>query len=137
MNRIERIKKLHSQGLTLKEIGQRQRPRITAERVRQLLYPKKMKYCARHKCKFEKSCLYCVLTSVYPKVVSDIRRRGKNALAREFERLKPYDRSKSIVLKRAYITKLLRDQYKLSFPQIAKLLDRDHTTIMNLYKKEF
>lgn len=54
-------------------------------------------------------------------------------ILKEVARLSTHNRSKQVVAERRVLVTMLYDKYDLSFPQIAKLLSRDHTSIMNLY----
>lgn len=54
-------------------------------------------------------------------------------LAREIEELSKQDRRRKTVIKRRILVRYLYDVLELPFFQIATLLDRDHTSIRNLY----
>lgn len=55
--------------------------------------------------------------------------------ADEIEKTVAPDRTAFTVFRRMELVVKLRDHYKLSYPAIGILLLRDHSTIINLYKK--
>jgi hypothetical protein len=125
--RKKQIEKLRDKGQTYEQIGLIFD--ITAERVRQIL-THKIEYCKEHKRQYIEECSYCSVHNDYVKKLNFI---VKDGLTKEIIKLIPHDRSREIVMKRIAMVRLLRDKYNLPFSRIAKLLDRDTTSIKNLY----
>lgn len=131
--RNKKIKELRKKGFTLGRIAKRYK--ITNERVRQILLPKvilETSYCKSHKKTFLTVCQYCEMEREYKKRINKL---AKQSLETECIRLSRPDRRVDIVIQRKILVKYLRDRYKMSFPQIARLLKRDHTSISSLYYK--
>lgn len=135
LNRFKLIKQMRREGRTLFEIGEFLNPRITRERVRQILSEPAWNYCRVHKRKYFRHCIHCTTESDYlftlNKVLSKI---GKNLIT-ECERLSIQSRSKTLVIQRQMLIKKLRDKVRLSYQEIGFLLKRHHSSIMYLYKK--
>lgn len=125
-------------NLSLNEIGQQLHPPVSGERVRQILNPTEYEKCEKHKVLFRKGgkCGYCIVEKTYPKILRNIAKQGTIKLALEFERLSRQDRTKGIVIQRTLLIKFLRDKQKVSLTDISRLLNRDYTSIKNLYSKE-
>jgi hypothetical protein len=132
--KLERIKKLRKKGLTLKEVGLK--IGLTSERVRQLLTPIKYQRCKVHKIKYESFCPYCRVLLVYPKALRQVFATGAYAIKAEFERLAQSDRNKEIILQRILLIKKLRDERHFTYAAISRFLDRDYSSIVNLYNKK-
>jgi len=134
--RNEKIKELRK-SMTLQTIGQKFG--ISRERVRQICHP--VQLCLKHKREFRLFCAVCreerrkIKTRTFKEYEIQL---SKNLINKEKEirRLKVYSRKQHLVLERAILVKNLRDS-NLSFPQIGKLLHRDHTSIMNLLYKVY
>jgi hypothetical protein len=122
--------------LTLKEIGQILQPPITSERVRQIIKKEKYKdnFCKVHKCKFDSECYFCSVTKKYKGVLCDL--VTIDQISFEARRLSIKDRSKDVVIMRSLLVKKMRDTFNLSYSEIGRMLERDHTTIKNLYDLE-
>jgi predicted transcriptional regulator len=123
------IRKLRDDGKTLKEIagifG------ISATRIGQLL--KRHERCATHGVSYTKCCYRCALQEKIDRALARVKRDG---LMPEIRELKARDRRNQVVARRALMVKRLRDRYRLSFPQIGKLLGRDHSSVIHLYYKK-
>ena len=52
-----------------------------------------------------------------------------------FDRIKGRERTKSASLARCAVVVALRVQLAMSYPEIGRLLNRDHTTILSLYRR--
>ena len=131
--RNKKIKELRKQGLTLSKIAERYK--ISNERVRQIILPKlsiDANYCKTHKKTYLTSCQYCEIENEYKKRIDKL---ADKFLKTECLRLSRQNRTIDLVLQRKILVKHLRDKYKLSFPKIAELLHRDHTSIIALYYK--
>ena len=131
--RNKKIKELRKQGLNLSKIAERYK--ISSERVRQILLPKlsiDANYCKTHKKTYLTSCQYCEIEKQYR---GRINKLTDKFLKVECRRLSRQNRKADIVLQRKIFIKHLRDKYKLSFPQIGRLLKRDHTSVVALYHK--
>jgi len=114
---------------TLKQIGVLYG--VTGERIRQIIEDKKPEgYCKTHKCHFFKDCRYCGIHESYSKLVDKI---IKDDLMEEIDRLVVHDRRKEIIIQKRLLVRKLRDKYNFTFTQIAKLLERDRTTMRHLY----
>lgn len=120
-NKNEQIKELRSEyKLTLKEIGSKFD--ISSERVRQIV----------NDFSSSKEGLYQTIKKEYCGKLKNIL---KNNLYEEIERLSKLDRRKELVIQRTALIKILYDKYGFSFRQIGFLLERNHKSIINLYKK--
>lgn len=117
--RNTQIKKLKKKGLTLKEIGLKYN--LTSERVRQVIYN-------QHRLKKDDSSVWL------NKYIKKLERITSDHLLKEIDRLSKYNRTKEIVLQRKHLIKLLKNKYKFSYHKIGFLLQRDHSSIINLYK---
>jgi len=106
--------------LTLKQIGERYG--LSHERVRQIANENE-----------QIDWLKMVQVHYAPK----IKKMSRKALDREITRLSRPDRRQEIVLQRHIVVRVLRDKFKLNFSEIGKLFKRDHSTIINLYYKEY
>jgi len=117
--RDETIRKIyHSKNITYSKIGKRYK--ISAERVRQIVLgiselkkEEKAKWVEQHK--------------------KHIKKVVKTHLFNEIQRLSVQNRSKELTEQRKILVKILRDKYGFSFNQIGFLLQRDRSSIINLY----
>lgn len=128
-----KFRSLRKKGYTLAEIGKKYK--LSAERVRQICNPVKLNRCIKHKIFFEKVCTYCWILEVYPNVINKIL-KDKKAIVQEFERLLQQDRTKAVVIQRSLLIKAMRDNLQMSFFRISKTLQRDYSSIRNLYLKD-
>lgn len=133
MNKKQHIKGLRELGFTFQEIGNRFG--ITAERVRQILIEKS--FCKKHQKEYIKICIKCLRENQEQKYQKNIKKIIKDNLMVEIKRLKQNNRDKELIIQKTILIKKLRNEYKLSFSKIALLLERDRTSIKNLYDKEF
>lgn len=117
---------LYSDGMNYADLGRRFT--LTLERVRQILNPQLKFYCKKHKRKHYKSI--CELCSLEKEYLIKIKQNVDKVIQNLSNR-----RDNLTVTKRKILVKYLRDIKKMSFQQIAKLLDRDYTSILYLYKK--
>ena len=121
-NKNEQIKELRNKyKLTLKEIGTRFN--LSSERIRQIV----------NDFSNSKEVLYQTVKKEYCNKIDGIL---KSNLLEEIERLSKLDRRKELVIQRTALVKTLRDEYGFSFRQIGFLLERNHKSIINLYKKQ-
>lgn len=132
MNRKKEIEKLKVKGLSLRAIGAKLKPPISGERVRQLLLKKGSVYCEVHKINYRGLCSLCTKDDFNKRVMSKIR---KHPIYSDIKRLRVEGRTKYVVQDRIKLIKTLRDDFKLSYPHIGKLLNRNHTTIIHLYNQ--
>lgn len=110
---ILKLYKTHS----LREIGEQYG--ISGERVRQII-------------KGEGRVDYVLMVEKeYAEKVGDILKKN---FKREIRRLSTPDRRQEIVAQRRAVVRELYDNYGYSFPAIGRLLNRDHSSIINLYK---
>lgn len=128
--RNNRIFRLRDKGLTLKEISDD--TGITSERVRQIIQRRGHQYCSVHNIYSENKCSRCNIKENY---VAKIKQIAANNLMDEVARLSKPDRQKEVVVQRQALIKLLKDDYGFSYFEIARLLERDHTSISYLYNK--
>ena len=136
LSKREKFAKLRDKGWTLKRIGECQKPPITSERVRQILSPASCRVCEKHRVKYYGLyCEYCIVEKNYPRVIRTLVKEGTRALEAEFERLSQPDRSKAVIIQRVLLVKALKDRMKYSIAEISRLLNRDYSSIKNLYYK--
>lgn len=127
IQRNKKIKELRKKGLTLQEIGEKHG--ITNERVRQIIEGKKNNFCKKHQNQFLSICEFCQHQKNYLTLLEG------GFLFDELKRLSKQGRQKTKVLEQSWLIGFLRKKFKMSYVQIAKLLKRDHSAIINLYKK--
>jgi len=117
---------------TLQETGDKFN--LTQERIRQLEFLKHRKRCLVHNRYFYNKCSHCLDLKNYklymehydlPMLLKEVIKESKNR-KRDFLSTQ----------RRIYLVKRLRDKYEKSFNEIARLLDRDYTTIKYLYLKK-
>lgn len=117
-NRIRNLRFHHK--WTLHEIGQE--VHLTRERVRQICNKKENKHLIEedikqyYKSKFGKATLQDLMDDI--------------------KELRKPNRSKEVVLRRKYLIKFLYDELEVPFFRIGNLINRDHTSVMNLYYSE-
>jgi len=129
--RLEQIQKYRDvDNLTLKQIGQKLRPAVTAERVRQILEQRNAKQCTVHKTFFEKQCYKCKKLEEYDSLIEKLKRDG---IWDTIQKVKKHDRSALMVSQRYLVVRKLKVRYKLSFRLIGRILERDHASIMHLF----
>ena len=130
----EQIVQWRKEGKTLQEISNLLFPKISSERVRQILIPdSQRKSCELHSVQFVDSCVYCLIQNQYVQALKIIFKRNiQNEIIRLF--VNNRRRDKKIVIQRAIIVKKMKDELDLSFSKIGQLTGRHHTTIMNLYR---
>ncbi len=148
------IKKLRK-NYTLAEIGKMFNPKITAERVRQIEKGEVKKFCKVHRIKYipsngESLCKYCLIIKTYSDfLLKHISKRVffgissskeyytlLDKLRFEFRRLSKKSKDKELILQKIILVKYMKNELNFSFQETAKLLERDYTTIINLYKKK-
>ncbi len=129
--RYNQIIQERKKGKTLKEIGKN--IGVTQERIRQILNPLKSKTCKIHKIKFLEVCHYCSWKKLYSESLKELK---DNHIEIEGERLSSKDRNLYLIIQRCLFIKYLKDKKKMSYRKIAKILDRDHTSIISLYQKQ-
>jgi len=129
--RKKKIEALRAKGLTYEKIGEQFG--ITKERIRQIL-TFKVEYCERHKRKFIGTCIYCKTEDEYVKKVKSILREN---IFDQIFLLIPHTRKREVVMKRSAVIRALKDNYHFKFSEIAKLMERDLSTIKYLYKKQW
>ncbi len=127
--RKKKIEQYREKGLTYEEIGGIFK--ITAERVRQIL-TYNIEFCERHNRKFITECSYCKTDDDYVNKVKEIAREN---LIEEIYRLSKQGRRRELVMQRVALIKTLKDHYNFTFSQIAKLMERNLSTIKYLYHK--
>jgi hypothetical protein len=130
---IRKLRKANKKEWTLQKLGDKYD--ITNERVRQILGDQAYEYCKKHKRKFLKSCIFCESQKRFEEKLDQISTIDNNLL-KEVYRLSKTNRQKEAVIQKILIVKRLRDQFGLSFPMIAIMLDKHHASIMNLYNKQ-
>lgn len=118
--RNKKIRELRDKGRTYKEISEYAGVNISPERIRQI--------CGE---KISKTFLYSEISRAYNDNI--LTKADFEWLRKEIARLSKHDRQKGTVIQRRQLVKFLYDKMKFSFPQIATLLNRHHTTIMSLY----
>lgn len=74
----------------------------------------------------------------YKKIKTEYEKNLKKILNHNFtfelERLSVHNRTKEFTIQRYILIKYLHDKLKYSFSEIGRLLKRDHTTIIHIYK---
>lgn len=138
MTKLEQVKALRKQGFSNVEIGRKLIPPVTGERVRQILKPTKYWKCKKHKQMIEenKFCPYCTVETTYPKKLELENKKGPAFFAFEAKRLSKQNRDKCVVLERTIFIKFLKDKQHIPLTQVSRLLERDYTSIKNLYMKK-
>ena len=116
--------------MTYEQIGTKLN--ISAERVRQIL-TYKLEFCSKHKRQFVGECSYCKTENEYYHRIDSI---VKDGLMKEINELKKHNRKRETVIKRIALIRVLRDKYLLPFSRIAVLLERDISSIKNLYNSK-
>ena len=129
--RNKQIFKLRDKGFSLQEIGTQLN--LSSERIRQIIEEKDSQYCQRHKVFFKTICRFCNIKENY---IQKIKQIAQSNLMDEIVRLSKPNRQKEVVLQRQALIKLLKDDYKFNFLEIADLLERDHTSVVHLYHKK-
>jgi hypothetical protein len=121
--------------MSLGEIGKIYQ--ISRERVRQLLLPPPKKlFCKKHNHTYVTCCHYCKRMSNHRKNYSiKLRQLKKRVLLNEIIRLSKRDRAYQSSEQRGQLIQLLYDKYDFSFLEIGRLLNRHHTSVINLYYK--
>lgn len=104
-------------GWTYRKIAGRYK--ITPERVRQI--------CNKQDTKID---IVADITKVYQK---KFKSANLEDLMEDINILRKPDRRKEAVTKRRLLIQYLYDEIEMPFYRIAKLLDRDHSSILNLY----
>jgi len=135
--RQDAFKKLRLKGLSLRQIGELQKPPISPERVRQIIVKEKpTHYCKVHKLYFSTGCRICNLNALYAvRYKSLIEAHKEKDLKAELKRLSIPDRTQEMVAERVEMILFLKDVIGFSFVNIGKLLKRNHTTIIKMYYK--
>lgn len=118
---------MSDKGMTISEISQKFK--ISAERVRQVLVFEP-NYCLKHSKYFKDICPYCEVEITYKEMYQNRSLDELEILGKELRKLK---RDKVEVIKKRIFTRIMKDKYNFNFSEIAKLLRKDRTTIMNLY----
>lgn len=120
--RNQQIKELRAKGVTFLEIAKKFH--LSPERVRQITLSK-----------FDnKDELYQRIDNIYKsKLISTT---DYNWVKEEIRELSKLNRHKETVIRRRNLVRFLHDNLEFSFNQIALMMKRHHTTIMNLYNGE-
>ena len=131
----KQIRKWRREGKTLKEISEIVIPKVTGERIRQILLSKNQ--CVKHNIIFTiKKCPYCSIFENYSTALHLLFKYNlDNEIIRLFDNTKSRDRT--LVMQRAMLVKKMKDELDLSFSKIGQITGRHHTTIMNLYEKKY
>lgn len=95
---------------------------ISHERVRQIISGKALEKLSQFNLMKENYLIFA-------------KRLTETSLKIEIRKYKSHDRSKVYVYKRSVCIWLLKEKYGLSFLEIGKVVNRDHTSIINLYSK--
>lgn len=125
--RNQKIHEMHSKGISLADISVKFK--ISPERVRQIV-SFEPNFCLKHSKYFKTTCPYCEIGFIYEQMYSGYSLSQIIELGEELSKL---SRNKEDVLKKRIFVKLMRDKFKYSFARIAKVLKKDHTSIINLY----
>lgn len=134
IERLKKIKELRNKGMTLQEIGDFLEPKITRERVRQILLVTKKDRCKKHQVNyFEEKCPICDNVELYSEFLKN---SSLNDLINDCYRLSKENREKFLVIQRTLIVKHLKDKFNFSFTQISKLLNKKVASVMFLYRKQ-
>jgi hypothetical protein len=105
---------------------------MSGERVRQIQLLKNRKTCKIHKRYYFNRCSYCVGM----KYKDFLRWQNYAFIEKECAKeAKKARRDYLSVQKKTYLIEILRDRYSKSWQQIAIMLQRDRTSILNLYNK--
>jgi len=131
--RYLKFKGLH-ETLTYKEIGAKEKPPLTSERVRQILTPSVYKFCKKHRVKYENLCIYCFIEVNYPKVIEKL--KTKNAIKIEINRLARPSKDRALTIQRSFLIKYLINSKIYSVMELSKLLRRHYVDIKYLYKRK-
>lgn len=126
---IKEIKELREQKKSLRFISDVFG--VSYERIRQIVREKEKAYCSYHNKNFARKCRLCVVETKYLKKLSNI----SSDLMSEIKRLSKQDRDEELVTERMILVFQLKYTFNLSVNNIAKLLGRHHSTIINLLKK--
>jgi len=129
---LSRIKKIleYRKTHTLLETGKKFN--LTSERVRQIQHLKNRKRCKKHERFYYNTCSYC-LSENYRLLLNNLTYDG--ILKEVKKEVKNRKRDYLSVMRRVYLIDILYNRYTKSLIEISKLLDRDYSTIANLYKK--
>jgi hypothetical protein len=123
-NKIISYRKTH----TLQETGDKFN--LTQERIRQIILTKNQKRCKIHNRLYYNKCSHCLLKSyqrlvdgmTYKEITNEAKKEAKNR-----------KRDYLSVQRRAVIIKMLIYRWKRSVSEIARLLERDRSTITHSY----
>jgi hypothetical protein len=124
------ITKFRNEGRTVQEIEDL--CGVSRSRIYQLLKTGR-KRCAIHHTTGHPGCYRCRKKDEMSRVLARLERDGVMAEIRE---LSVRDRRRKVVARRELLIKRLHDVYGISLAQIGVLLNRDHTSVLNLYHKE-
>ncbi len=58
-----------------------------------------------------------------------------SSISRTLGRIKPKNRRLEFVRERALVVLTLRDEYRLGWSEIGRIIQRDHSSVVNLYKR--
>jgi len=128
-SRTEKIRAFRKNH-TLAETGEKFK--ITSERVRQILLEKSRRRCRVHNRLYYNKCSYCLAL----KYKQHIQNLSEPFLLYEVNKEKANKKRDYLsTYRRTCLVEVLHDKWDKSFAEIAKLLDKDYTTITYLYQK--
>lgn len=129
---IQNEAKKNGESLTLQQIGDRMKPPVTAERVRQIIREDEFRnnYCDIHKCKYEEICQFCETTLNYEKFLSTL--VNESDFESEFRRLSVELRTKDLVIQRAMLIQKAKKKFGYSYVKMGRMMNRDHSSIKYL-----
>ena len=106
---------------------------ISSERVRQIEFLKLRKRCKVHNRYFYSNCVYCL---DYKNYHNQIKNLDKASFMQEvYKEADNRQRDALSVQHKTFLIKEMKDRYTMTFSQIARELQRDRTSIRNLYYK--
>lgn len=118
---------MRNKNATFEEISKKFK--LSSERVRQIV-TKEINFCLKHYTGFKQSCVYCITENDYKEKLSPL---TLDQLIIEGKKLSLIGKTREDILKKRIFTNIMRDSFGCSFSSIGRILDKDHTTIMNLY----
>jgi len=128
---VKEIEELRKQNKTLNFIAQKFS--VTVETIRRQL---NYNYCDKHKNRYSNRCYFCNKEIIELEYNKKINKLSKSGLLAEIRKLSKPNREEELVIKRIKIIKKLHNELNFNFSQIAKLMRRHHSSIINLYYKK-
>jgi len=119
------VKEYNNRDTTYKELGRKYG--LTPQRIEKIINSD-LKYCDIHQNYFYSGCLKCSKN----KNINLILSKNKNVIDILLKDMMHVNATMEIKHK---VVRILKDKYKLSFSKIAKLVHKNHSTIIYYYNK--